>query len=334
MRHTILRSLVLLAPLLGAAQSFAAEPDTVSAPVVARRIETFKPGSDETRFGKLEFLGGLELTSRESLFGSMSSIRFRADGRSFVSVLDTGHWLTGRIERDDKGRLSGLGAVAITPMRDASGDEPRYKGDIDAEGVTIRPGQVLVSFERKHRVDVYPDPGFEQAKPLRTLDILIPKKELKGNGSLETVVMAPAAGPLAGAPVIVAERSVDKAGNLYAAILEGPRKGQFKVVRNDPWDVTDGAFLPSGDLLLLERRFSFIGGVGMRMRRIPVEAIKPGALVDGPVLIETDMSEQIDNMEGIDVVAGADGHPHVILVSDDNHSILQRSLMLEFRLTE
>ncbi len=46
------------------------------------------------------------------------------------------------------------------------------------------------------------------------------------------------------------------------------------------------------------------------------------------------MSEQIDNMEGIDVVADVDGHPHVILVSDDNHSILQRSLMLEFRLTE
>jgi hypothetical protein len=34
------------------------------------------------------------------------------------------------------------------------------------------------------------------------------------------------------------------------------------------------------------------------------------------------------------VVAGPDGHAHVILVSDDNHSILQRNLMLEFRLID
>ncbi|MGN7294850.1 esterase-like activity of phytase family protein [Rhizobium sp. SAFR-030] len=321
--------------LLGAALvAPAIQAQTIDVPVQARPFVFFKPGSQETRFGELEFVGGLEFTSREELLGSLSSIRFRPDGLQFVSVLDTGHWLTGRISRGSDGRLAALEDVAILAMRDARGEEPGYKGDIDAEGVALRPGEAIVSFERRHRVDVYPDPGFETSPPRRSLDILIPRRELRGNGGLETVVVAPPAGSLKGAVVTIAERSVDADGNLYAAILEGPRKGQFKVVRKAPWDVTDGAFLPGGDLLLLERRFSFLGGVGMRIRRIAGEDLKPGALVDGRVLIEADMGFQIDNMEGMDVIDGGDGYPHVILVSDDNHSILQRNLMLEFRLTD
>jgi hypothetical protein len=46
------------------------------------------------------------------------------------------------------------------------------------------------------------------------------------------------------------------------------------------------------------------------------------------------MSYQIDNMEGLDVVSRPDGDMRVILVSDDNHSILERNLMLEFRLKD
>jgi hypothetical protein len=37
-------------------------------------------------------------------------------------------------------------------------------------------------------------------------------------------------------------------------------------------------------------------------------------------------------MEALDVISRPDGEIRVILVSDDNHSILERNLMLEFRL--
>ncbi|MBN9053567.1 MAG: esterase-like activity of phytase family protein, partial [Rhizobiales bacterium] len=100
----------------------------------------------------------------------------------------------------------------------------------------------------------------------------------------------------------------------------------------DPWDITDGAFLPNGDLLLLERRFRLLDGMGMRIRRIDGDTIRPGAVVDGEVLIDADLRQQIDNMEGLDVVAMAKDDIRIIVVSDDNHSILQRNLMLEFRL--
>jgi hypothetical protein len=92
--------------------------------------------------------------------------------------------------------------------------------------------------------------------------------------------------------------------------------------------------LPDGDLLLLERRFNIADGIGMRIRRIGAAEITPGAVADGEVLLTADFGYQIDNMEGLDTFQAPDGTSHVIVVSDDNHSILERNLMLEFRLTE
>jgi len=62
--------------------------------------------------------------------------------------------------------------------------------------------------------------------------------------------------------------------------------------------------------------------------------IAPGALVDGPQLIFADMGYQIDNMEGLSVHRTADGELILTLVSDDNFSALQRTILLQFRLVE
>ncbi len=310
--------------------AFASAQDAVR--VTAKPISQFKPGSDQRVFGPLEFIGGIEFRSDDSRVQSLSSIRLRPDGTHFVSVLDTGEWLTGQIVRDASGRLSGLSDVAVSPILMHNG-RPGSKTASDAEGLALRDGEAFVSFEQQHRVDAYPDPGFEISKPLRNVDFLIPRQELRRNAGIETLVASPASSPLEGGLVVIAESSRDKAGNLLAAIVDGPLKGEFTVVRHDPYDATDGAFLPNGDLLLLERRFSFIGGMGMRIRRIKGADIRPGAVVDGEVLIDVGMNHEIDNMEGIDIIEGPDGLPHLIIVSDDNGNFLQRNVMLEFRLT-
>lgn len=322
------RACCLVAVLV--ATSASAEPVSV----VSRPFSQFRVGSDETRFGKLEFLGGLVLSSEASLFGSLSSIRFREDGAHFIAVLDTGHWLTGRVLRGPEGRLAGLADVEIVSMKDYRGRGDSQKYNMDSEGLAFRGDHYLVSFERKHRVDVYPADRLATAGPIGSLPILIPKSELRGNGGLETIVTAPAGSPLNGAAVVIAERSLDRNGNLYAAVLDGPRQGLFAVRVSDGFAVSDGAFLPSGDLLLLERRFSVASGVSFRILRFDGGAIRKGAVVDGEKLLEADMADQIDNMEGIDVVRDQEGHLRIVLVSDDNHSIFQRNLMLEFRLVE
>ena len=325
----IFRSLLLAASVAAIATVTAkAEPASVR----AHPIHAFEVGTEATQFGRLRFIGGMALTSDNPLFGAWSSVRFLPDGEHFIGVFDTAHWLQGRIERDAQGRLSGLADVTIEPMRDKAGRRDTPKWLMDAESMALRDGDILVGFEGQHRIDVYPGGDLAQSVPKRSLSMLIPPGKLRRNGGIEAMAVAPDTAPLAGATVIVAEYSLDDAGNLLAAVLDGPKKGRFSVVRHDGFDVTDSAFLPDGDLLLLERRFTWSTGVAMRIRRIPGGDIRPGAVVDGEELLRADMHFQIDNMEGMDVVRGPDGSTRIILVSDDNHFIIQRTLMLEFEL--
>ena len=92
--------------------------------------------------------------------------------------------------------------------------------------------------------------------------------------------------------------------------------------------------LPSGELLVLERKFSLVEGLGVRIRRIPLQSLAPGALVDGPSIFTADLGSEIDNMEGIDAFVTPEGDTVLTLVSDDNFSLLQRTLLLQFTLVE
>lgn len=297
----------------------------------SRLISHFKVGSDQTRFGDFEFVGGLELSSSSSVLGGMSAIRLSEGRDRFLGVMDTGYWYAGRFERDAQGALSAVAGFSVSPILDASGVASTEKWNFDAEGLALRGDEALVSFERHSRVDIFPAKAPGNSRPIGSLPVLIPLKELRANRGLETLAVAPETSPLAGEVIAVSERSLNASGDIYAAILTGPSKGVFFVKRLAPYDITDGDFLPNGDLLLLERRYSIAGGIGMRVRRIDGSRLGPGNLVDGPIVLEADFGNQIDNMEGLDVTTDDQGQTFITLVSDDNHSILQRNLILEFR---
>lgn len=290
-------------------------------------------GGNPTLSPGLTFVGGVELSSPEPLFGAFSSIRFR-DQQSFVGVFDTGYWIEGRILRDAGGRLAGLEAVRLAPLLDAYGRESASKFHVDAESLALDGDRAYVGFEQRHRVLSY-GPLSDLGKALPSAPIAFPfdLDILHSNGGFESLVIAPQGSEIAGALVAISEKSFDDNGNIYAAIVGGPLAGEFRVRPRDNFEITDAAYLPDGDLLLLERRFSIATGVGMRLRRIEGASIRPDAVVDGEILFEANYRSQIDNMEGLEVLPEPDGSVRLIVVSDDNHSILQRTLMLEFRLT-
>lgn len=322
--------MTLLAALLLGAAPAGAEPAVT---VTAEPITRFHIGSQETRFGALEFIGGLVLDSDHPEFGAISGFRFLAGDGRFLAVTDTGFWLSGRLMRTDDGRPAGLADVSIVEMTD-SGGRGSHKRRYDAESLEIRDGNAIVGFEQEHRIVIHA--LRDGAVPVETgrIDPLIPLDRLRSNAGFEALAAAPVDSALGGALVAITERSTDANGNLFAAILEGPQKGIFKVVRRNGYDVTDSVFLPGGDLVVLERSFGLTTGVRMRMRRIAGDALRAGALVDGPTLIEADLRHQIDNMEAIDAWRGADGRVRIAVLSDDNQSLLQRSLYLEFRLAD
>jgi hypothetical protein len=159
-------------------------------------------------------------------------------------------------------------------------------------------------------------------------------RSLPANKGLEALVFVPKGLPLAGTLIAISERGLDKTGNILAFLIGGPSAGTFTVKRSAAYDISDAALLPGGDLLILERKFSWTSGLAIRMRRIALADIKPGAVVDGAMLLEADLGYEIDNMEGLSVHRSADGDLVLTLVSDDNFSILQRTLLLQFTLTE
>ncbi|BCG70519.1 hypothetical protein MesoLj113a_16770 [Mesorhizobium sp. 113-1-2] len=329
-RQTLFAAIALFAGVAsasaGAAGPAAVEPIEVS----ARPITEFRIGKADKQFGSLEFVGGLEMTSKSRDFGALSAFRFLKAGSDFIGVADTGYWFFGTVVRDADRRPIGIQNFRMQQMVDQGGQPIDEKWEVDAEGLAVKDGIATVGFERNHRVAQFKIDPTNMKGPYRQLDFLVPARELRQNRGFETVTHANSNGQHAGGLVVVSEKSLDKAGNIYAAIIEGPHKGVFTVKRNGDFDITDGAFLPDGDLLLLERSFTMAGGLKMRLRRIYGESVEKGAVADGPVLLDADMGYQIDNMEGLDVWTRDDGALMVSLISDDNHSILQRNLYLEF----
>ena len=293
-------------------------------PVRAIPIERFSL-FDGNNAGALTFLGGLDLRGRTP-FSSLSGLDRLPEGDAFVAVTDRGEWVRMDVTRDAIGRLAEVETTMARMRVDATGR--RSKDDSDAEAVRVlRDGSLAVSLEQRNRILRFDTIG----RLLGTLAHPIPEDELRRNKGFEALALAPEDSALAGGLVLVTERSIDEEFDIFAAVLSGPRKGVFKIRRLDDFDVTDAVFLPDGDMLLLER--SYLGRLSLRMRirLIKGDTIRPGARVDGPILMTAGLTSEIDNMEGIAVHADERG-TIVTLVSDDNGSFLQRTLLLEFLL--
>ena len=85
---------------------------------------------------------------------------------------------------------------------------------------------------------------------------------------------------------------------------------------------------------MLERKFSLVAGVGIRIRRIALSIVRARRAGRRPVDFEADLGDEIDNMEGIDAFVTPEGDTVLTMVSDDNFSLIQRTLLLQFTLVD
>jgi len=296
-----------------------------------RPITRFRIGSDDMRFGDLEFAGGLEINASSRHFGALSGFRFVEGQGRFVGVTDTGFWVDGTLVRDADGKPAAIGELAMTAIAGRGGAPITGKWQADAEGIAAHNGGFWISFEREHRIARYETDGGER-RWQAAAPPPVPLHELRRNRGFEGIAIGTKASALTGALVGVTENSLDADGNVMAFVR--PATGEpfeFSVTKRDDFYVTDVDFMPDGDLILLERRFNVRDGVAMRLRRIDDAEITSRATIDGEILLEADMRFQIDNMEGLSITEDDDGVARLTIVSDDNHSILQRSLLIEFR---
>lgn len=306
----------------------------VSIDVNARPLAGFDTRDrSRVRFGALEFRSGLVLTSRFRGFGGFSGLRLDAMGERFIAISDKGGWFTGRIVY--RGReMTGLDDVEASPMLWSDGKPITARGWFDTEAIALDGSLVYVALERVNRILRYDfSKGFTRALG-EEVPLPPAARKLPYNRGLEALVAVPRGQPLAGTLIAISERALDSHGNIVGFLIGGKTPGQFFVRRSEAFDVSDATLLPSGDLLLLERKFSWIGGVGIRIRRMALKSFAPGTVVDGPVIFSADLGYEIDNMEGIDAHVTAEGETVITMVSDDNFSMIQRNLLLQFTLVE
>ena len=119
----------------------------------------------------------------------------------------------------------------------------------------------------------------------RPIEVPAAFRSLPNNGSIEALAFVPRGRPLGGTLIAIAERGRDREGNHLAFLIGGPRPGEFTIRRKNDYDVSDAALLPGGDLLLLERKFGWTTGLYIRIRRIALAELRPGALLDGPAVL-------------------------------------------------
>jgi hypothetical protein len=341
-RRFLASAAACLAPTVAQAQTRQKQPPpdelSIAAPVLievnARPIPSFDTRDRaRTRFGALEYRSGLILTSRFRGFGGLSGWRLDANGEQFISMSDKGTWFTGRIVYQGR-EMTGLADVEAAPMLGADGRPITARGWFDTEAIALDGSLVYIGLERVNQIL-----KFDFAKGgtrSRGEAIAVPPamRKLPNNKGLESLVLVPKGLPLAGTLIAISERGLDSDGDIVGFLIGGPTPGDFAVRRSNNFDISDAVLLRSGDLLILERKFSLLTGVGIRIRRIALKSLVRGATVDGPSIFEADLGNEVDNMEGIDAHVTPEGDTVLTMISDDNFSMIQRTLLLQFTLME
>ncbi|WP_196260647.1 esterase-like activity of phytase family protein [Pelagibacterium limicola] len=320
----LVRAVATTALLVFTACAVAAEPISVTSTPVIR----FKGAAIDQQVDSLIFHGGFVLSSDHPEFGGLSGLTF-LDAERFVMVTDEGNFVSGRLKPE------GLTEVAIEVIRNSAGEPLPTKFSKDAEAVDVifrngAPAAIRVGFEHLTRVadfDLVNGRPTGAARPVPVPDWLT---ALRDNESIESVCIAPPASPVAGSTLIITEGHSRKPGTWAATLLGQRDQGDLHLAASRGVNPTDCAFLPNGDLLVLERGLSFLT-FSMQIRHIPAGSVRPDSAMDGPVILSAAGSE-VDNMEGLGIRTLPDGEVRLTIVSDDNFNRFQRNLLLEFAL--
>jgi hypothetical protein len=309
-------------------------PDAVS--LSYKRIPLSQVDPKEQRVGALVYRGGLEISSPDARFGGWSGLIVSADGKTMLSQSDEAHWLRALLIYDAKGNLAGIDRAQLADMQNLDG-KPMVNKEGDAEGLdSLTPddtsGKVAISFERNARIWVY---DLSQSLDVKPVDVPVPDaiKANRTNNGLEGLALF--------APnefLTVTETAMDENGDHPAWLVPFPsgKSAQLGVKHHEPYEISDAAMGPDGNLYLLERHyFGPIRGVVAAVREIDRADIKPGARLDGREIAQFTMRENIDNMEGLSLRRDANGRTFLYMISDDNYNhAIQRTVLLMFEVAQ
>jgi hypothetical protein len=270
------------------------------------------PGAG-TRIGPFRLNSAVAMASPDKAFGGLSGLAALPDGR-LLSVTDAGDWL---LLRPGSG-MGEMGSIAM-PGSD--------KVDRDAEAIAFTPdGRTLVSLEQQHRILSFAGRG----PPLKPVGEPLYRTDTMGwppNGGGESLAVLGD-----GSLIWIAENAATADGAITALLVAAD--GNTRPILIDPVDgfaPTDAVLLDETHLLLLHRRFTGVETAAAISIVDLAPVLAGGSAAPGRLLARWGKGDKwpVDNMEGLALVRRA-GKPSVLyLVSDDNFSAAQRTILLQ-----
>jgi len=266
----------------------------------------------QTAVGNFVYAGGVKLTSTQtSRLHGLSDLDVQPDG-ALVAVGDEGDLLKARVALDPAGRLVGVTEAQLTALTGLDGKPLQGKDNRDSEGLALMPGgDLLISFERRDRIWLYPKAG----GPPRAVPS--PAVKFPFNEGMEALAPDPARGPDA---YFTGGETTGRTWSctLTTACVEGP-----KVDLAVGFGLVAARRLSEGRTAWLLRAFNPVTKSVIDLRITDAA----GKVVD---TMELRGPLTVDNFEGLAAVPAPDGGLRFYLISDDNFSSSQRTLLLAF----
>ncbi|KAG1702832.1 hypothetical protein GQR58_004322 [Nymphon striatum] len=184
-------------------------------------IKNFLPEKPEqSSFGKLEFLGGLELTSKDKNFGGFSGLRLSKDGKTLYAVSDQGHFLKANIVRDPEGEISALKNAEFSRLRNRVGKKIKGKKN---------------DFFNQKNAKLWAD---ERADPVGLQGYDFPN-----NKGPEAIAISPLTQEL----FVFAEYAPNEDNHHQGLIIKGSKVEPLAVTLTAGYSLTDAHFLTDGE---------------------------------------------------------------------------------------
>ena len=274
--------------------------------------------------GMLRARASYALHSRDKRFGGLSGIIVRGERLWLVS--DRGYWFSAFLRHTKTGQLTRIHRWRKGPLLSPRGQALRNELS-DSESLVAHRGGFLVGFERVHRVLHYRPALSSRPRRFATPQML---SAAPANGGLEAM-----AALSDGRLLMVAEDFPQGASFRHAWIVTADGSvSPLRYATSNGFQPTDLAQLPSGDLLALERRFSWTAGFAARLMRLDRRELKARRTIHPKLVLRLSSPLEIDNFEGLAVDRGPKRRTFVYVVSDDNFNPLQRSLLHQFEWLE
>ncbi|OAN59222.1 esterase-like activity of phytase family protein [Sphingomonas sp. TDK1] len=296
-------------------------------PVVSATPVPLVPGDPTRRtIGRLDYLGGVRLTSPDLGFSGFSALSVTGD--RFTLMSDRGNVVRFRMGADWRPREPHfIGELPAGPGTSV------YKSDRDSESLAHDPktGAFWVGFESHNAIFRY-DSTFTRA-PARAFPKAM--RNWPTNGGPESMVRL-----ADGRFLVIGETARPPGGPLdqreVLLFPQDPTIGDVQPVHlayvpPPGYDPSDAAVLPDGRLLVLVRRFAVSSLFTVKIELVDIRGARAGQVLRGTEIADFSPPFQHDNFEGLAVQREGDSLV-LWMISDDNEQWWEQTLLLKFRL--